>query len=142
MKKETIELLHQIIHRNRKYMHAHLERLGLYHGQPRLLYLLGLEDGRTKKELAECIKVSAPTITKMVERMEKNGFVYTAKDAKDNRVSRVYLAEKGKAVLADLDVFRKETKEQYLKGLSDQEVELLHDLLHKIADNIPDPKEG
>lgn len=136
MRLETIELFRRVMHDSMGYMRSKLEVYGLYRGQPKMLFLLSKEDGMTKKELAQRFGIAAPTITKMVERMEKNEFVYTRKDDKDKRITRVYISDKGKAVQQELVNFHDEAAEIYFKGMTEEEVETLHNLLSKVRSNI------
>ena len=96
---ESIDfLLVQVCKAHRARAHALLEEIGLYQGQPHMLHLLWQEDGPTHGELAERLHVQPSTVTKMVQRMEKAGFVDRRDDVQDQRISRVYLTAAGRAV--------------------------------------------
>ena len=136
MRQETLELIRKVIHQNREFARIKLDSLGLYRGQPKLIYILSEEDGLTKKDLAKRFNVTAPTITKMVERLEKNDFVYTQKDEKDKRITRVFISEKGRKVQAQLVEFFNESKEVYFKDMTEEDIETLHRLLTKITENV------
>ena len=136
MRQETIEIIRKVMHQNREFARLKLDSLGLYRGQPKLIYILCKNAGLTKKELAQRLDVAAPTITKMVERLEKNNFLYTKKDEKDKRITRVYVSEKGKVVQKELVDFFNESKEVYFKDMTDTEVETLHSLLTKMYKNV------
>ena len=56
-------------------IHILLESVGLYRGQPPLLFALWHQDGQTHSELAERLHVTPATITRMIQRMEKTGFL-------------------------------------------------------------------
>ncbi|MGD8967436.1 MAG: MarR family transcriptional regulator, partial [Anaerolineae bacterium] len=76
--------------------------LGLHRGQPPVLLALWEEQGRTHSEIAEYLHVTPATVTKMLQRMEKAGFVARKPDTEDARVSRVYLTQAGREVRSDL----------------------------------------
>jgi len=136
IKLETIEILRRVMHDSMGYMRAKLENFGLYRGQPKMLFMLNKEDGLTKKELAQKFEVAAPTITKMVERLEKKGFIHTRKDEKDRRITRVYIGDQGRNVVKDLISFHDEASEIYFKDMTEEEVETLNTLLKKVKSNI------
>lgn len=138
MRLETIELFRRVMHDSMGYMRSKLEVYGLYRGQPKMLFLLIKEDGMTKKELAQRFGIAAPTITKMVERMEKNEFVYTKKDESDKRITRVYISDKGRTVQRDLVKFHDEAADIYFKDMTEEEVQTLYDLLAKVRSNLQD----
>jgi DNA-binding MarR family transcriptional regulator len=52
-----------------------LERVGLSRGQPPLLMSLWKKDKQSRRNLCESMDRKPATITKMVKRLENNGFV-------------------------------------------------------------------
>ncbi|MBE0697355.1 MAG: MarR family transcriptional regulator, partial [Anaerolineaceae bacterium] len=68
-------LLANICHLHHTRAHQRLEGLGLYRGQPPVLRALWLQEGLTQTELAEKMKITPATMTKMLQRMEKTGFI-------------------------------------------------------------------
>jgi DNA-binding MarR family transcriptional regulator len=101
---ETLDfLLAQVSHLHDSRVHQLLEKLGLYRGQPPVLFTLWEKEGVTQTELAIKLRNSPATITKMLQRMEKTGFIVRRPDDVDQRVSRVYLTDAGRSVKADLE---------------------------------------
>jgi len=91
-------LLAQICHLHYIRAHKLLEALGLYRGQPPMLRLLWEHEGLTQSELAKHLKITPATCTKMLQRMEKTGFIHRQADATDQRVSRVFLTDAGRSI--------------------------------------------
>ncbi len=75
--------------------HFLFEKDGIYPGQPPLLFILKRCDGQSQKELAEKLKIAPATLNVMIRRMEKAGLLDRRQDEVDQRVSRVFLTEKG-----------------------------------------------
>ncbi len=122
------------LHHSRAF--AVLEGIGLYRGQPPVLKMLAERDGRTHTELAKKMHVSPPTISKMVQRMEKAGFVVRRPDERDQRVSRVHLTEAGRAVMADVRRALDKLDAEILAGLTTEEIATFRTLLMRIRDNL------
>ena len=61
-----------------------------------ILQCLWEEDGLPLSELGHRLYFDNPTITGIVDRMEKLGLVVRSRDTADRRVVRVYLAKEGK----------------------------------------------
>jgi len=100
---ESIDfLLAQVCRLHHARAHTLLEELGLYRGQPPMLHALWEQEGLTHGELAERLHVQPATITKMIQRMEKAGFLERQSDLEDQRVSRVYLTDAGRAIQAEV----------------------------------------
>ena len=56
----------------------------------------------TVTALAEACLLQQPTMTKVLDRMERDGLVKRQQDARDRRLVRVHLAQRGEAMVADL----------------------------------------
>jgi DNA-binding MarR family transcriptional regulator len=129
-------LLGQVCKLHHARAHALLEELGLYRGQPRLLRALYEREGITHGDLAERLRVTPATITKMIQRMEKAGFVERRADPADQRVSRVYLTQAGHAIRAAVDDALGTLEEESMTGLSEEERLELYRLLVRVRDNL------
>lgn len=117
-------------------IHTLLEDLGLYRGQPSVLKALWEEEGLMHTELARRLQVQPATITKMLQRMEKAGFVERRSDPEDQRVSRVYLTEAGRAVRAGVQQVWRQIEEEAFAGFSPEERGLLRRLFLQIRENL------
>ncbi|MFO7917276.1 MAG: MarR family transcriptional regulator [Anaerolineae bacterium] len=113
-----------------------LEDLGLYRGQPPLLHALREQEGLTHTDLASRLHVTPATITKMINRMEKAGFVRRKQDEEDQRVSRVYLTETGRAIQTEMMEVLRELDEETFCGFTEVERALLRRFLLQMRDNL------
>jgi MarR family transcriptional regulator, organic hydroperoxide resistance regulator len=68
----------------------------------RALAALGARPGETVTGLAEACLLQQPTMTKLLDRMVRDGLVTRAPDARDRRVTRVTLTPRGKTLAAEL----------------------------------------
>ncbi len=115
-----------------------LEELGLYRGQPPLLHALHEQEGLTHSGLATRLHVTPATITKMISRMEKAGFVRRKPDEEDQRVSRVYLTDAGRAIQTEMMEVLEELDEETFYGFTETERALLRRFLLQIRNNLRD----
>jgi DNA-binding MarR family transcriptional regulator len=130
------QLLAQICRLKHARVQSLLETLGLYEGQPAMLRSLWAQEGLTHTDLARRLRVQPATITKMIQRMEKAGFVERRPDPEDERVSRVYLTQAGRAVQADVrGVWHTLEKEAFSQFTAEERALLRHFLL-QIRENL------
>ncbi len=129
-------LLAQVCKAHRARVHALFEQLGLYHGQPPLLFALWEQDGQTHTELAGRLHIRAATVTKMVQRMEKAGFVTRRPDPDDQRVSRVYLTDLGHNIKEEVNKVFQRLEAETFAGLTPEERALLRRFLVQMRDNL------
>ena len=137
MNEEAIDfLLVQVSKLHRSRAHHLLESLGLYRGQPHVLRALWEREGMTHGELAAQLQVQPATITKMIQRMEKAGFVARRPDPKDQRVSRVYLTEAGHEVQGKVEQVWRTLEDEAFAGFTFEERILLRRFFLHIRENL------
>ena len=76
-----------------------MQELGIYPGQIPVLGLVSGRDGLSQREIAKILHIKPPTVNVSIQRLEKAGFLYKKPDEKDQRVTRIYMTEKGKEIL-------------------------------------------
>ncbi|MFZ6031370.1 MAG: MarR family winged helix-turn-helix transcriptional regulator [Chloroflexota bacterium] len=129
-------LLAQVSRLHHARVHQLLEAIGLYRGQPRVLHILWKQDGLTHKELAAIMQITPATITRMLQRMERAGFVQRRLDPSDQRVSRVYLTEAGWAVREQVEITWRRMECDDFAGFSPDELVTLRGFLQRIRTNL------
>lgn len=130
---------------NRQHQKLTLELLQdyeLYPGQPPLMFSLEHEPGRSQNELAKELDIQKATLTVMLNRMEKNDLVRRESDARDQRIFRIYLTEKGKGLLVRLKRTLDVLEEQSMKGFGEDEKQVLREMLARIEGNLKELKEA
>ncbi|MDO8984001.1 MarR family winged helix-turn-helix transcriptional regulator [Cypionkella sp.] len=77
-----------------------LEALGLTYPQYLVLVALWGSDGQTVGQLGQALQLESNTLTPLLKRMEAQGLVARARDAKDERQVRVSLSTAGREMQA------------------------------------------
>ena len=129
-------MLGQICRLHHARAHTLLEEIGLYRGQPPVLHALWDQDGLTHSELAARLYVQPATVTKMIQRMEKAGFVARRDDPEDQRVSRVYLTDVGRAIQAQVKQVWRALEEETFDAFTLEEHVLLRRFFLQIRENL------
>jgi DNA-binding MarR family transcriptional regulator len=94
----VIENFRRAAHLNR---HAFARIAGLdkpgHPGQAIMLLALGSSaDGMTQRQIAEVLRVSAPTVTVMLQKMEAEGLIERWTDEADQRLTRIRMTSAGR----------------------------------------------
>ena len=110
--------------------------IGLYRGQAILLKILSEQDGLTHTEIAEKLGISPAAATKVIKRMEVLHYLQRRTDPTDERVSRVFLEEGGRAVDWQIRNAFAQIDQILLNNLSPEEQNTLIDLLLKVYDSL------
>ncbi len=82
--------------------HEQLRRRGVSVPVWRVLASLVGGDGETVTGLAAVCLLQQPTMTKLLDRMVRDGLVQRAQDAQDRRVVRIRLTSRGEDMVANL----------------------------------------
>lgn len=116
--------------------HVLLEEVGIYPGQPPMLFILNKKEGQSQSELAEKLQIKPSTITVMLKRMEKEGIVERKKDELDQRIIRVYITEKGRRLCNEaIKVMNKVEKECFANMTTEERI-VLRRLFMQIRTNL------
>ncbi|CAN5442886.1 MarR family winged helix-turn-helix transcriptional regulator [soil metagenome] len=134
---ETISyLLAQVCKAHRAAANEVLSETGLHVGQDLMLYSLWKECGLTQSDLAKQLCVEAPTVTKMLQRMERAELIERCVDTEDGRVSRVHITEKGRALKTTIEQAWQQLEAKTLANFTLEERLLLRRMLMHMYDNL------
>jgi MarR family transcriptional regulator, organic hydroperoxide resistance regulator len=129
-------LMAQVCRLHHGRAHTLLEALGLYRGQPPLLHIVAHNEGLSHSDIAARMRVTPATVSKMISRMEKNGILLTRSDPQDQRISRVYLQEGGRALLREADGQMQQLEAESFAGFTAEEREQMRGYLFRVRDNL------
>lgn len=129
-------LLLQLGRAHHNLMRRQMHTFDLHRGQPPVLFALHIRDGRSNSDLAEFLEITPATLTNKVKRMEKAGFVVRRRDEDDERISRIYITEKGRSLMAKLQQAMAEKEAAILAGFTDSDIARLKADMRKILENI------
>ena len=101
-----------------------------------VMYYLWQEDGLTIGEIACRTKKDFANVTRIIEKLEKLGYVSKRKSEKDSRSSNVFILPKGESIKDKIHGCWNESTEIALKGISEDEQLVLMNLIEKIENNI------
>jgi DNA-binding MarR family transcriptional regulator len=91
--------------------------------QVMLLFFLQHNNGLSLTQISQGLMLENPTVTGLIDRLEKLGYVKRADHPNDRRVYLVHLTEKGNKVANKALPIVKRLNEEIKKGYSKEEVE-------------------
>jgi len=128
------QLLAQVCRMTRHHLKTHMEKLGLQRGQGFALIHLWHHDGVPQRELSKAMHVSPASVTNMLQRMERDGWIDRQRDEADQRVVRVFLTKKSKGLRVQARAVFREMEEELGSIYTEEERETLKRLLMKLHD--------
>ena len=112
------------------------EGIGLHPSQGRVLHQLEREDGLEQRELASRMKVSAPTMSGILKRMEAKGLVERRSHPSDERVMCVFLTRTGRRKGKVARAVVAEVEQLLVSDLSRAQLRAAHSLLRHFRDQL------
>ena len=123
----TGRMLSAVARRIEREWNAHLEAWDLNHASLPVLFLLPGRP-RSQRELAEASGVTEQTMSRIVSRLERSGYVERRAHARDRRRHDVVLTGPGRAALFEAGDPRV-AEEMSVRGLSPDQVAALREVL-------------
>lgn len=129
-------LIAQIDHAYSLQMESALRSIRMNRPKWRVLMALNQRSPRSVGELAGLATLKLSTISRVVERMRREGLVTCEPRASDNRVTNVLLEEPGRVMLSKIIRVASTQYRRAVAGLADQEIRQCLDLLERIRVNL------
>jgi DNA-binding MarR family transcriptional regulator len=135
----SLEVFHSLF----KFIRFHSQLLfkltsekGIYPGQAVCLWFINQNSGISQRDLAEKMHVAPPTVTHMLQKLEKAGLIIRKDDEHDQRLSRIYLTDAGIDMLSILNDILADIINTSLNNLSCDQKNNLVSWLNIISSNI------
>jgi len=113
-----------------------VRRLGLTRSQWLVINRLHRRPGATQSELADMLEVEKATAGRMVDRMEKKGWVARRPDASDRRVNRLFLTAEADLIQVQLAQIADRTVDDALELLSAREREQFSEWMRRVKSQL------
>ena len=114
-----------------------LKPLDLTSPQIGVILLLASGRARTPLELSRELSYDSGSMTRMLDRLEKKGFVSRARSEVDRRIVDLSLTERGRDAAARLPMIGAAVLNEQLRGFNRAELNLLIAMLARIVGNTP-----
>lgn len=101
-----------------------------------VLYHLWKNDGLSQQELCTATFRDKPSITRLVDNLEKLKLVKRVPSKEDRRINLIYLGETAHTLRDQTMEIANQTLNEALGGVSAQEVEMCKAVLQKVYDNL------
>jgi DNA-binding MarR family transcriptional regulator len=129
-------MLHDATRQLRKHFDRRATRLELTRAQWRALKATSRQEGLSQAELADFLDMEAIPVGRVIDRLEKTGFVERRSDPADRRRWRLYLTPKAHAVVGEMEDIATGLREDALRGVERDDLDALMRVLGRIKENL------
>jgi len=129
-------LVNDVTRLMRKLFDRRAARLELTRAQWRALKRVHYSEGLTQNELAEYLEMEPIAVGRVIDRLQKAGFIERRADPQDRRVWRLHLSQKAHGVVDDMEEIAQELLKQAQRGVAASEMKLLLDVFTRMKQNL------
>lgn len=126
----------RLARRLRHHFDVLLDPYGLTGVQFGLLNRLDRADGLVQADLGRRMAIEPATLTGIVQRLEREGWLHRTCDPDNRRLQRVWLTDKAREAMPALRQLQAHYHREVLAGLTDKDVTRLCDILEQIEENL------
>ncbi len=101
-----------------------------------VLYHLWKEDGLSQQSLCEATFRDKPSITRLVDNLEKLSLVKRVASKEDRRVNMIYLTADAQRLQEQTMQVANQTLNEALEGVTNGQIEIAKEVLQKVYDNL------
>jgi len=112
---------------------AHLE---LTRAQWRALKRIGHDEGITQVELADQLDMEPIAVGRVIDRLQKAGFVERRADPADRRVWRLHLSPHSAAIMDQVETVARSVREDAMAGIGRDDLATTLSVLDRLRENL------
>lgn len=124
------------MHMHRQFMARMLGDKCPHPAQAGCLRILAAHDGITQRDLAEMLQVSRPTVTSMLQKMEKTGLIDRRTDERDQRLTHIHLTADGHEASKEMREVFSRLMHTSLGSMPDEDKREFARLLDSLSDSL------
>lgn len=135
---KNIKLISLIKRKVNEFLLKELKKIGVENIAPShgdIFYSLFINKELNKTELAEKINRDRSTVTTLVNKLKKLGYLAEKGNSDDRRYTIIYLTEKGKKLESEFNRISEKLYKIEYQGVTEEEREVFLNVLNKILNN-------
>ena len=101
-----------------------------------VLYHLWKQDGLSQQQLCDATFRDKPSITRLVDNLEKLQLVKRVASKDDRRINMIYLTREAEQLQEKTMVLANQTLNEALEGVTNGQIEIAKEVLQKVYDNL------
>jgi MarR family transcriptional regulator, transcriptional regulator for hemolysin len=115
---------------------SRVKKLGLTLARARTLMLLDRRDVLNQKELAEELEIETPTMVRLLDGLEKQGFIERRAVEGDRRVKQIVMTAQGAELAKDVNHLAQELRAEFLRDIDQKDLLKTIDVLSAVNRNL------
>ena len=131
---ELTELFYQVVRQLNQLAKSFPQNVNPFSGQYKCLFLLDGVDFISQKALAAILEIRSPSLSELVSKLEKKGYITRRLSEKDKRTYILSITSEGKEEVRRVRSLRLKEHHELTDPLSGDDKQQLYQILTKIKD--------
>jgi MarR family transcriptional regulator, transcriptional regulator for hemolysin len=120
----------------RNYIDHRAKTRGTTRAQWIVLFRLREQEGLSQVDLADVLELQPISLVRLLDRLVEHGLLERRHDPKDRRANRLFLTERGRQLVDELDSLRDAIATDVLRDVPDEAIEASLETLREIKERI------
>ncbi len=129
-------MIHELAHQIRVSFDRRVKHLGLTRSQWRVLGIIRRNPGIRQARMAYLMEIEPITLVRLLDRMQKSGWIQRRPDPVDRRANSVVLTDKAKDILSKMMPLALDVRRQALAGFTAAEYSDMLAYLRRMKNNV------
>jgi DNA-binding MarR family transcriptional regulator len=120
----------------RNYIEHRAKARGTTRAQWIVLFRLRAQEGLSQVDLAEVLELQPISLVRLLDRLVEHGLLERRPDPRDRRANRLFLTQRGRQLVDDLDSLRDAIAIDVLQDIPTESIQTSLETLQNIKDRI------
>ncbi|WOZ39091.1 MULTISPECIES: MarR family winged helix-turn-helix transcriptional regulator [Paenibacillus] len=99
------------------------------------MYYINTHKSMTQRELAEELSIKEPSVVRLLQKLEAEGYLLRSIDDADKRMKQIQLSDLGTQVCLKLLPIAEKFKQDTIAGISQDDLRIFESVLQRMVDN-------
>ena len=136
LKRQLVSQLVESSRLLRNYIDHRAKTRGTTRAQWIVLFRLREQEGLSQVDLADVLELQPISLVRLLDRLVEHGLLERRQDPKDRRANRLFLTDRGRQLVDDLDSLRDAIAIDVLHDMSEASIKTSLDTLRSVKERI------
>lgn len=134
--RELIEDIAAFTRKLRATFDARVRERNMTLPRARVFFNLNKKDGINQRELADRLELETPTLVRILDAMEGQGYVERRVAGSDRRAKEIYMTDSGRVVAAEVEALAEDVRGQIISGIPESDLRTTLNVIRAMQANL------
>jgi len=134
--RELIEDIAAFTRKLRATFDARVRERSMTLPRARVFFNLNKKDGINQRELADRLELETPTLVRILDAMEGQGYVERRVAGSDRRAKEIYMTDSGRVVAAEVEELAEDVRGQIISGIPESDLRTTLNVIRAMQANL------